>query len=281
MLQIHFDYPNQKLFLKIIHLPQFSWIFRIIPTYLKSQISNYSSLYGINGGANTSVFEGFYAAKFVSRNFHRIRDYVIFDAGSHEGNWSLGFLKFVSKSSEITISLHLFDPLKEPENLYSEIHRMLENNFRFEYSYNRVSLAENSRGINLDSKTLSRLTTSGGIYVKSTTLLQYLMDKNISSNNDQLFILKLDIEGMEWETLDQVYTLGLFQVIQFEISPYTFQSDDSLQIKLQRLSNFYDFYVIGPFGVFPIEGLDLLKKIRPDSVTNLLAVEKLNHLKSP
>lgn len=247
------------------------------PTVKKKMIGSVPYLFGVNSGANTSQFEGREIARYVWKYKPKFKKYVIFDIGSHQGNWSSGFAKFGMSKNLEKIQIITMDPEIEPLNLINWL--STQKSYKEElctHSHYKIALSNVFDSIFFDNGRVVKDVTASSQVIKSTPLDLFISTNAYIREEGNIWIMKLDIEGLEYQVLRESKILREFQIIQFEISPYSFDDSDNIDELLKIFEEYFHLFVVSPNGLLEIDSGLLNYLINKFGVTNLVAVQKSN-----
>lgn len=101
-----------------------------------------------------------------------------------------------------------------------------------------------------------------------------IIEKSGTTNYDnKIRILKIDVEGFEFELLRAPFDLSEWKVIQFEISKYTFKINVNLNEFRKIFEKDFMLFVVSPNGLLPMT-IALFDLIEASGTTNLVAISK-------
>lgn len=181
---------------------------------------------------------------------------VVFDVGANVGNYSLILRNLLGPDTVI----HAFEPAKETYHVLSqklEGSNVITHNFglgaedkMFVLYYDK----ELSAGASVFNR---RLDHFGGDMAKSEEITISKLSTFCSQNQiSKIDLLKMDIEGYEFETLSSVKNMlanGSISYIQFEFGGANLDSRSSFQDFWYLLSPNYNIYRIVRDGLFKID----------------------------
>lgn len=240
---------------------------------LKSNLAIlFPGVFGINNGANTSMFEGFAIMDFLIKCKQNIVKYEVYDIGSHLGNWSVGFIHG-NRGNVLEVKIKTFDPLFEPINLQT----ILIFNQSYEYSrivhrHYPVAISRDSNVLYFDTLEMRESQSLSNKKVDCMRMID-IIEKVEQKNDDKIRILKIDVEGFEFELLRAPICLSEWKVIQFEISKYTFKMNVDINEFRKIFEKDFILFVVSPNGLLAMTSA-LFDLIEASGTTNLVAISK-------
>jgi FkbM family methyltransferase len=241
---------------------------------LKSNLAIlFPGVFGINNGANTSMFEGFAIMDFLINCKQNIVKYEVYDIGSHLGNWSAGFIHG-NKGNVLEVDIKTFDPLFEPINLQT----ILIFNKSYEYSrivhrHYPVAISRNSNFLHFDTLEMRESQSLSNKKVECMRMIDIIEKSGTTNYDNKIRILKIDVEGFEFELLRAPIDLSEWKVIQFEISKYTFKMNVNINEFRKIFEKDFMLFVVSPNGLLPMT-IALFDLIEASGTTNLVAISK-------
>ena len=247
------------------------------PTVKKKLFGSFPYLIGVNSGANTSQFEGHEIARYVWKYKPKFKQYVIFDIGSHKGNWSMGFAKFFMSKNLEKIQIVTVDPQIEPLNLINWL--STKKSYEEElcaHSHYKIALNDVFDSVFFDNERVVKGISEGSQVIKSIPLDFFILSNGYIREEADIWIMKLDIEGLEYRVLRESKFLREFQIIQFEISPYSFDDFENIDKLSEIFEEHFHLFVVSANGLLETDFGSLNRTINKFGVTNLVAVQKSN-----
>jgi FkbM family methyltransferase len=165
---------------------------------------------------------------------------IVFDAGGYQGQWASDIF------SRFLCHIHIFEPIPE---YASEIRERFARNERI--SVNNFGLAGTNRfdivQINAEASSIFPDAAAGAVCrAKFSTVDKYLHMSNIN----RVDLLKINIEGMEYEVLEHLLENGLisiFQDIQVQFHASISGAEQRMRDLQKRLSSTHHLTYQFPF----------------------------------
>lgn len=182
----------------------------------------------------------------------------------------------MSKNLE-QIQIITVDPEIEPLNLINWL--STQKSYKKElctHSHYEIVLSDVFDSIFFDNRRLVKGITASSRVIKSIPLDFFILTNGYIREEGDIWIIKLDIEGLEYKVLRESRILRDFQIIQFEISPYSFDYFGNIDELLKIFEEYFRFFVVSVNGLLEIDSVSLNRVINKFGVTNLVAVQKSN-----
>ena len=194
----------------------------------------------------------------------------VYDVGSHQGRWSVG-ITLGAHSSSFMIKIFTFDPVYEPK----ELQHLLQSEGLFESSkikhmHTPVAISQNLAFMYFDTHENRKSENPIHKVVPCKRIEEIIEFNQEPATGKTIRVLKVDIEGMEFELLKDPTDLSVWQIIQFESSKYTSEFS-SVRELMDLFANDFTLFVVSQSGLVMMTN-SLIDLIQTSGITNLVAI---------
>lgn len=174
--------------------------------------------------------------KTLRLNYDLNAESIVYDVGGYQGQWSSDIF------SKYLCQIHIFEPVRQ---FYTELQQRFERNPQIVVHDFGLAISNSTQEIFLDADGSSLF---GKSEESETIKLRAINDFVIESNHSRIDLVKINIEGEEYDLLESMIKNGIIERFQnLQIQFHTFISNakerrDAIRLALQKTHRLtYDY----------------------------------------